>query len=176
MQQIPSVLSSREAARIVDVDATTIQRAIASGDLPAARHRDRAPWRIQRSDLLTWAGANGYAAVNGNGERIDAATGEVLEHAQAYESAQLGPVTVVNGEVTPTSRAATVADARARLAGVKVTGDGPFDSDIRLEANVARLLLPSAESGLLEAARRLVALPESPELWQALRAVLGVGA
>jgi hypothetical protein len=32
------------------------------------------------------------------------------------------------------------------------------------------------DAGLLEAARRLAALPESPELWQALRAVLGGGA
>lgn len=189
MQQIASVLSTREAARYIDVDATTIQRAIARGDLNASRPREHAPYRIQRSDLFTWAAANGYAGLNGEGERVDLSTGEVLAAdaapVGAYESAQLGPVEVVAGEVTPIAAATA---ARARLAGVApVVRDGQFaaadysreprfDSERAGEANVARILLPSADAGLLEAAKRLVALPESPELWQALRAVLGVTA
>lgn len=170
MQQVPSVLSSREAARIIDVDATTIQRAIARGELNASRPRDRAPYRIQRSDLLAWAAANGYAAVNGSGQHVDAATGEVLESEAPAEAS------------TPIAAATA---ARARLAGVvpgRVTieplvevSEPPIGNG-RLVTNVERVLLPSADAGLLEAARRLVQLPESPELWQALRAVLGAGA
>jgi excisionase family DNA binding protein len=169
MQQISSVLSSREAGRVLDVDATTIQRAIVRGELNASRKREHSPYRIQRSDLLAWAAANGIAALNAEGERVDVSTGEVL----ADNEPATAPAPPVN-----------VADARARLAGVPAgqfanadyTREPRFDSPRVAESNVAQILLPSADAGLLEAARRLVQLPESPELWQALRAVLGVGA
>ena len=167
MQHIASVLSSREAGRLLDVDPTTIQRAIGRGELNASRPREHAPFRIQRADLLKWAADNGIAALNENGERVDITTGEVLAADEPTS--------------TPEPTENRVVDARARLAGVKLEQERATDrfvndSRARLaESNVAAIL-PNAESGLLEAARRLAALPESPELWQALRAVLGVGA
>lgn len=159
--------SSREAADLfgTDVDATSIQRAIKRGELIAHKagpHR-QSPFVIEHEDLVRWAGERGLPMVNGAGERVNVATGEVL----------------ADGE-QPMTR---VAAARARLAGVTPRGDAePALREIVTlpngahETNVARVVLPSAESGLLEACRRLAALPESPELWAAMRAVLGVSA
>ena len=167
MQHIASVVSSREAGRLLGIDATTVQRAIGRGELNASRPREHAPYRIRREDLLKWGADNGLSLVNGS-ERVDLATGEVLEPDASTPEPKA-------------DKSAAVADARARLAGVAIakqeaaTDAFVAESRERLaDVNVSRVLLPSAETGLLEAARRLVQLPESPELWQALRAVLGV--
>jgi excisionase family DNA binding protein len=76
MQQI---LSSREAASLLDVNGTTIQRAIQRNELAATRRKAHGMFQIQRADLIEWAAKNGYAVRNGNGDRVDAQTGEVLE-------------------------------------------------------------------------------------------------
>jgi excisionase family DNA binding protein len=171
MQQQNSYNSS-EAARVLGLNNTTIQRAIQRGDLNGTRPRDRAPYIIERDELLRFAIANGHKLHADTGELIDPSTGEVLE--QLPEA--------------PTPIVAATA-ARARLAGVApvelaesievatTPQFGAADYTRRpLESNVSRVLLPSTEVGLLEACRRLVALPESPQLWEALRAVLGVEA
>lgn len=165
--------SSREAADLfgADVDATTIQRAIKRGELAAHKsgpHR-QSPFVIDHADLVSWAAERNLAMVNGNGDRVSVATGEVL---------------AADEQPTPIVRATA---ARARLAGVPAgfepVTDGALANHPDFEfvkpaapaaSNVARVILPSAEAGLLEACRRLVALPESPELWAAMRAVLGV--
>lgn len=158
MQQQKSYNSS-EAARLFGLNNTTVQREIQRGELIGTRSRDRSPFRIDHAELMRWAIAKGHMIHRDDGALIDPATGEIVDpeptdaekaNIAAYESAQLGPVTVVNGEVTP-------------LPATRGTA-----------VNVSRVLLPSADAGLLEAARRLVALPESPALWQALRAVLAV--
>lgn len=159
MQQQRSYNSS-EAARLFGLNNTTVQRAIQRGDLLATRYRDRSPFSIDRAELLRWGATQNYKIQGPDGQLIDPATGEVVEAVEetggaveAYESAQLGPVTVVNGEVTPLPAPAA-----------------------RVQTNVSRVLLPSADAGLLEAARRLVAISEkpTPALWQALRAILAV--
>lgn len=157
--------TSREAAALFagDVDSTTVQRAITRGELAASKsgkHR-QSPYKIERAELLRWGAERGFSLVNDAGERVDVATGEVLDP---------------DAEPSPVEKAT---EARARLAGLRVP-DARDDEDgfpvAPVASNVTRVLLPSADAGLLEAARRLVQLPESPELWQALRAVLGVGA
>lgn len=163
--------TSREAAALFsgDVDSTTVQRAIVRGELTATKagKHKQSPYRIERDELLRWGAERGFALVNDAGERVDVATGEVLDP---------------DAEPTPAQKAV---EARARLDGISPVAWGNKADAIALtvarrereaESNVARVLLPSADAGLLEAARRLVQLPESPELWQALRAVLGVGA
>lgn len=166
--------SSREAADLfgADVDATSIQRAIKRGELTARKKgpHPQSPFVIEHDDLVRWAADRGLPMVNGAGERVNVATGEVLAEGE---------------QPTPIARAAA---ARARLAGVvapapgvelwpgTVAGADVPPSPARAESNVARVVLPSAEAGLLEACRRLAALPESPELWAAMRAVLGVSA
>jgi excisionase family DNA binding protein len=112
MQQ--QTYSSREAATVVNVDPTTIQRAIVRGELAAERGgtSKQARYRISRESLAAWAVENNLTFNTGNGHTVDPATGEVLEspaekavaaraRLEGYESAQLGPVSVVDGEITP---------------------------------------------------------------------------
>lgn len=167
MQQLQHVFTARESGALLGVNQSTITRAVQRGELTAVRARPHLAFQIERDALLTWAAEKGYAVQGANGAQIDPQTGEVLE-----------------SEPTPIAAATA---ARARLAGVtpaaeierlEVLADrsDAMVKDVRELTNVSRVLLPSAEAGLLEAARRLVALPESPALWQALRAVLGVEA
>lgn len=137
MQQI---LSSREAAaQLGDIDPTTIQRAIGRGELPATRTRERAPWRIQREDLLSWAAVNGFTVKNGNGQAIDPATGEVLERTG---DAELGRIVASE----PADRALA---AKQRLAGVQpdvAAAERPEAPAARIESNVGAIVLPPAVS------------------------------
>lgn len=184
MQQ-QNTYNSSEAARLLGVNNTTVQRAIQRGDLAGTRPRDRSPFQIERAELLRWAAANRYT-LHVNGGQIDPATGEVIEQLAESTPAVLDIEPGV--EVPPTPIAAATA-ARARLAGLPTVSREDRlmvqaeQSAAQLahvarevESNVSRLLLPSADAGILEACRRLVALPESPQLWQALRAVLAVEA
>lgn len=170
MQQLlQHVFTAGEAGALFGIPTSTVTRTIQRGELAAERPSRHAPFEITREALLAWGAARGYRIQGPNGSQIDPETGEVLEPA----------------DETPTPIAAATA-ARARLAGVATVEPLVIDPVVevaeppigngRLETNVSRVLLPSAEAGLLEACRRLVALPESPQLWQALRAVLGVEA
>lgn len=166
MQQLQHVFTARESGALLGLNQSTITRAVQRGELVAVKSRPHAAFQIERDSLLAWAAEKGYTVQGANGAQIDPQTGEVLEP-------------------KPTPIAAATA-ARARLAGVGdpqlaaiVASEPALQQVVKLspaESNVARVLLPSAEAGLLEACRRLVALPESPQLWQALRAVLGVEA
>lgn len=169
MQQLQHVFTARESGALLGVNQSTITRAVQRGELSAIKSRAHAAFQIDRDVLLAWAADKGYRVQGANGAEIDPQTGEVLEP-------------------EPTPIAAATA-ARARLAGVETAAresveanypngffPAPAAPEPRAESNVARVVLPSAEAGLLEACRRLAALPESPQLWEALRAVLGVEA
>lgn len=132
--------TSREAAALLagDVDATTVQRAIQRGELvatKAGKHK-QSPYRIERADLLTWAADKGYTIVNGNGDRVDAATGEVLETEPSPATRAVAARQRLNG-VKP---AAVVADEAAAV------GAEPPAAPVApvIESNVARVLLPGS--------------------------------
>jgi excisionase family DNA binding protein len=139
MQQI---LSSREAAaQLGDIDPTTIQRAIGRGELPATRSRERAPWRIQREDLLSWAAVNGFTVKNGNGQAIDPATGEILE--------------VDAEDEAPVSLAERALAAKQRLAGVQpdVAAAERPEGPAEPESNVAAIIMPRSAASSIAADR-----------------------
>lgn len=139
--------TSREAAALFagDVDSTTVQRAITRGELAASKsgkHR-QSPYRIERAELLRWGADRGFSLVNDAGDRVDVATGEVLDP---------------DAEPTPAEKAAA---ARARLAGLRVPVAAAGDPELArivasepalqeivavpapVASNVARVLLPS---------------------------------
>lgn len=150
MQQLASYSSNQAAAMFGgDVNPTTIQRAISRGELLASKGpHAQSRYRIAHTDLMTWAAARGLSVLNGADERVDAATGEVVE---------------------PESPAERAMAARQRLAGVRkpeapaeapevlepVT-DGALANHpdfefvkaapaaAPVESNVARVLLPAA--------------------------------
>lgn len=94
-----STLSAAAAGRYLGFTTSNpVLDAIAAGELPAERGpggRNGKPgnFRIRRADLDAYARARGL---------------ELPSTIEAYESAQLGPVEVVNGEVTPVPAAPTV--------------------------------------------------------------------
>jgi excisionase family DNA binding protein len=107
MQQ--QTYSTIAAASAVNVNPTTIQRAIQRGELEATRRGSskQARFRITADALAAWAATNDLTIRTANGHQVDPATGEVLE------SAQLGPVVVVEGEVVPMPAAPAVSNVAA---------------------------------------------------------------
>jgi len=139
MLHMQQTYSSREAADALagDVDSTTIQRAIQRGELAAAKagkHR-QSPFKIAHADLLAWAAARGYSFVNGNGDRVDAATGEVLESEPSPAARAVAARQRLNG-VAPALETDEAAAPDAEPAAAPVAP--------RVESNVARVLLPGS--------------------------------
>jgi hypothetical protein len=103
---VQQTYSSREAAELFggEVNPTTIQRAITRGELPATKGpHAQSRFRVAHADLMAWAGTRGLSVVNGNGEHVDAATGEVLEpEAIADHAVKPAAQLKQNGAAAPT--------------------------------------------------------------------------
>jgi hypothetical protein len=102
--------STIAAARAVNVNPTTVQRAIQRAELKAERHGTsrQARYQISPESLAEWAAANGLTITTGNGQ-VDPATGEVLEQpAEALEVRDAGIAFPEFGKAEPVSNVAAV--------------------------------------------------------------------
>jgi len=64
MSHTDELLSTAEAAHIVQRAQDTIRAAIHKGLLPAVKNPDNSTWRVRRSDLVAWSDRAGRIAVN----------------------------------------------------------------------------------------------------------------
>jgi hypothetical protein len=137
--------STIAAAKAVNVNPTTVQRAIQRAELKAERHGTsrQARYQISPESLAEWAAANGLTITTGNGQ-VDPATGEVL-----------GPLTIAERE------AEQAAQADESLA----------PAPLALESNVRAVVLPPAASVAADRLALLAQLVKADQL-EAARIVI----